>query len=463
MLKHKKEVIKSSAVINMSSTEMSLIQRQAFNYLLAYAYDNLLKKDVFILPFRELAEAMGFNSKNSKYLKEAIKGIKKCEIEVNIFDKVNKLKIEGGSVLLSSAYFAEQEGDTTGKSYLFYAFDPILKSQLAKPEMYAKINLLLQSSFNSLHSLSLYENAIDYLDLARGKGTIPLMSIEKCKGLLGVSLEEYQEFKEFNKFVIKKSIKEIKAKTGLEVEAETKRTGRKITDIRFHIKATRNLLSPQDEKNIIEAQVSELSDDELLLDLLSNELKVNQVIAKSFINECDPNEITKLLEDTKRNFKSSQTINISFGGYLTGAIKNYMQDRKVLFEKKRKKEELLKDKAQREQEEEARAEEESQKRAKKMRESKSRRDETFAYVFNSLSESDRESIFEKYSLNLKTKITKYNLEKKQHLANSCQAILKSFEEKKLFADKVRDDFYTFLLINKIFEYSADENKVKVNL
>ncbi len=54
----KKEVIKHSSAIHISN-EVNLLQRRAWNIMLAQAYNDLPKGDTYSLTVRELCNALG--------------------------------------------------------------------------------------------------------------------------------------------------------------------------------------------------------------------------------------------------------------------------------------------------------------------------------------------------------------------------------------------------------------------
>ena len=89
--------------------------------------------------------------------------------------------------------------------------------------------------FTSRYALILWEVCFDYFDIARNQGETTFIPIETFRELMGLEKDEYPVFKVLNRDVIKPSIKEINELTNFSVEVETKRTGRKISDLKFRI------------------------------------------------------------------------------------------------------------------------------------------------------------------------------------------------------------------------------------
>lgn len=224
-LAKRNEFIKASPAIQVQS-KMTLLQRRAWNVLLANAYDELPHTDLYRVSIAELAAKLGFNSKNENYLKEILEALVDCKVRWNLLGK-NKEEEWGVAVLLASADI--KDGICT------YGFAPHLRLKLHNPRIYAKLNLRLQNRFKSQYALVLWELCFDYFDAERNQGESPFVSIETFKELLGLGREDYPVYSEFNRSVIKPAVKEINALTDFYIEVEQKRVGRRIAELKFHI------------------------------------------------------------------------------------------------------------------------------------------------------------------------------------------------------------------------------------
>ena len=219
------EVIKASPAIQIQS-KITLLQRRAWNVLLANAYNELPDKDIHTVSVSELAAKLGFDSGNHNYLKEVLGSLGDCKVEWNLLNKDNK-KEWGFAVLLASADI--KDGICT------YGFAPHLRLKLYNPRMYTRLNLSLQNQFRSQYALVLWEICFDYYDSKREQGETPFIPLEVFRELMGVESDEYVLFKAFNRKVIKVAIEEINTLTEYHVEVEYKRIGRKIAELKFHI------------------------------------------------------------------------------------------------------------------------------------------------------------------------------------------------------------------------------------
>jgi len=224
-LANRNEFIKASPAIQVQS-RMTLLQRRAWNVLLANAYDELPHTDLYRVSVAELGAKLGFNSKNDNYLKEILEALVDCKVKWNMLGK-DKEEEWGIAVLLASADI--KNGICT------YGFAPHLRLKLYNPRIYAKLNLRLQNRFKSQYGLVLWEVCFDYFDADRDEGETPFISLETFKGLLGLGSKDYPRFSEFNRSVIKPAMQEVNDLTNYHVEVEQKRMGRRVAELKFRI------------------------------------------------------------------------------------------------------------------------------------------------------------------------------------------------------------------------------------
>ena len=225
------EVIKASPAIQIQS-KISLLQRRAWNVLLANAYNELPDKEIHSVSIVELAAKLGFGDGNREYLREMLKSIVDCKVEWNVLEKDKEVEWGIASLL---AEVRIREG------ICFYQFPHTLRLKLHNPRVYAKLNLRLQNRFTSKYALVLWEVCFDYFDTARDQGETPFIPLEIFRELMGVESDEYRTFKALNQFVVKPAIKEINDVTDYLVEVEQKRSGRRISELKFRITKVRQL------------------------------------------------------------------------------------------------------------------------------------------------------------------------------------------------------------------------------
>ena len=230
MLRNKKEVIKHSAAIYIENN-ITLLQRRAWNVLLAYAYDELVTKEEHDIKVKDLMRVLEFDSKNEDYLKEALEALVTCKLKWNILGK--DIEEWGVTTLLSEAIIRN--------GTCLYGYGRTLRERLHNPRMYARISLSMQNKFTSKHAQALWEMCVDCLDEARNYGESRFILLEKYRELMGLGQTMYPVFKDLSKYVIKAPVEEINEVTDFQVEAEYQRVGRKVIAVKFKVRRVQML------------------------------------------------------------------------------------------------------------------------------------------------------------------------------------------------------------------------------
>jgi hypothetical protein len=222
----KLEVIKHSAAIQIESN-ITLLQRRAWNILLYNAYSKLPSEEIHSIRVQDLIRLLEYDSKNEAYLKEALEALVGCTVKWNILDKDGS-ETWGVAALLASAEV--KNGLCT------YAFAAHLRPRLHNPRIYARINLSLQNKFESKHAQTLWELCTDYLGAVREHGETPYIPLDQFRELMGISEEKYSLFKLLSQWVLKPALTEINRLSDFRVSVEYQREGRKVTALKFRIR-----------------------------------------------------------------------------------------------------------------------------------------------------------------------------------------------------------------------------------
>jgi hypothetical protein len=225
-MKERKEVVKHSAAIQIQNN-ITLLQRRAWNVLLANAYDALPTEERHRIKVRELTQTLEFKSKNEDYLKEALTALVGCKVEWNVLDKDSQWEW-GVTTLLAEA--------TIKNGICTYAYGPTLRERLHNPQMYARISLSMQNKFESKHAQALWELCVDYLGTGRDYGETPYIPIATYRKLLGVAEGQYTRFKDLSFYVIRKPVEEINRVTDFQVTVAYQEESRKVTGVKFKIR-----------------------------------------------------------------------------------------------------------------------------------------------------------------------------------------------------------------------------------
>lgn len=217
-----KEFKKHVATVHCSGS-LSLLQRKISNALLYYAYHDLAIKETHQISIKELCRLIGTSTHNYDALKQALKGLIATVIEWNIVDEFSKEEDWSASSILASVRIKS--------AICSYSYSAKMRELLSCPTMYAKINLDMQSKFNSNYGLALYENCVRYRSLPCTKW----FDMDLFRKLMGIGEGKYLIFRDLKRRVLDKAVFEVNTYSDLYIEPEMIKNGRKIIKIRFKI------------------------------------------------------------------------------------------------------------------------------------------------------------------------------------------------------------------------------------
>ncbi|MBS0358995.1 MAG: replication initiation protein [Proteobacteria bacterium] len=227
------EVVKEKELLELkknvgaihSSSGLTLVQRKIANALLYNAYEYLLEKDEHQIHIGTLSKLIGYNSKDSQKIKQALVALISTVIEWNLIDKD---RIDSGSTWNASAIISDASLDG---SICKYSYSNKMRKLLYRPEMYGRLNMDVQAKFRSTYGLALYENCIRYQNISH----TPLLDIETFRKLMGVKDNEYIYFRDFKRRVLDKAIVEVNEYSPILITVRFKKNGRHIVGLQFQI------------------------------------------------------------------------------------------------------------------------------------------------------------------------------------------------------------------------------------
>jgi plasmid replication initiation protein len=219
------ELKKHVAAIH-SSNKLSLIQRKIANALLFNAYDELLVKEEHEIHVRTLCNLIGYDSNDYKTIKKGLINLLATVIEWNLVDgdKLDSDGVWNASSIISDASI---EG-----AVCTYSYSNKMKKLLYTPELYGRLNMVVQAKFQSNYGLALYENCIRYQNIEQ----TPWFDILQFRKLMGVEDDKYTIFRDFKRRVLDKAIEEVNKYSPLQVVAKLQKQKRQVVAIQFVIK-----------------------------------------------------------------------------------------------------------------------------------------------------------------------------------------------------------------------------------
>lgn len=335
-----KSIIKHSAAVQISNT-INLLQRRAWNVLLANAYYDLPLRDVFEVDYDEYMQVLGIDKRrNRRYVEEYLGGLISTRVEWNILGKVDKEDWDsewGATGLLASAVIKRVDG----RKKIFYTYSHELRQRLFNPRLYARISLSMQNKFNSKHALALYELCVDYFIARKGHGQSPAIALEDFRKVMGLTDSEYKEFKFLKQWIIKKPLSEINVKSDLLVRVEYKKEKRRVVAIKFHIapnKSNPALLLDQSAAGTANMELYKRLKDYFHL----SAIQANEILAAYKTDD--------ILENLLYVEKKIREGNVrSIGAYTLKAIKENYRSQSNLFEReKMEKQKTMEDEVEKE-------------------------------------------------------------------------------------------------------------------
>jgi plasmid replication initiation protein len=219
------ELKKHVAAIH-SSNKLSLVQRKIANALLFNAYDELLIKEEYEIHIRTLCNLIGYDSNDYKTIKKALVNLLSTVIEWNLVDGS---KVDAEGVWNASSIIADASIDG---AVCTYSYSNKMKKLLYCPELYGRLNMVVQAKFQSSYGLALYENCIRYQNIEQ----TPWFDIAQFRKLMGVEEGKYTIFRDFKKRVLDKAIEEVNKYSPLHVSTKFQKQGRQVLSIQFVIK-----------------------------------------------------------------------------------------------------------------------------------------------------------------------------------------------------------------------------------
>ncbi len=235
--KESEMILKKHVGLIHCENKLTLIQRKICNILLFNALDKINDQETHSIPLRQLCSLVGYNSHDSKRIKEAIKSLIAVVMEWNLLED-NKFLNEHAypEEVITWNASALLAGASIKSGIIHYSYSPQIKSVLSSLDIYGRINLFVQAKFNSTYSLVLYENCVRFKNIKQTSW----FPIELFRSLMGVSGDKYPSFKEFKRNVINVAVKEINQKSDIYIEPQFKKSGRNITAIQFLLADNKN-------------------------------------------------------------------------------------------------------------------------------------------------------------------------------------------------------------------------------
>ena len=319
LLDKQKELKKHVSAIHIGG-KLTLLQRKFFNVLLYNSYDDLLKKEIHEIKIGKLCELAGFDSNDYRMVKHVLISLKRTEVTWNLLGD-DEIEEWGITSLVSEAVIRN--------GVCYYSYGPMFRKKLYEPEIYARINLSIMGNFSKSYAFALYENTTRF----RNTGSTGWKDLEFWREVLGVGKNDYRQFKEFNKKVIKSAVKEVNETSDIVLAVEYKREKRRIVALKFDVQRNPQLSIPFPIKDTLLQKMKENAKQEKS-ERAENTVELNSAAykrmvlfglterqAKGFQTEYDDEYIMANLDVVESAYRAGK-IAESLPKYAVSALKN---------------------------------------------------------------------------------------------------------------------------------------------
>lgn len=219
-----------------------------------------------------------------------------------------------------------------------YAYPHHLRALLRNPNIFARLNLLIQRQFDSKYSLALWEYMSG--ELALSGDTAPInayttdwISVEKLRQMLGAVSPAYTDYRSFNREVLKPAIAEINRVSNIAIsEMQTQRENRRIAALRFSVSMKDVYQLPLDLQMLDDEENSAIQNDgseKTSLIALMIDAGVAEKVARKITRAYNADRIAQNLEWANRQIQTGRDIRRP-GAFVASAIRNdYVEPERV--------------------------------------------------------------------------------------------------------------------------------------
>ena len=293
--------------------KLTLIQRKICNILLFNALDKINELDTHEISLRQLCSLVGYNSNDSKLIKESIKSLISVVMEWNLLEDskfLNEDDYPDDAITWNASSLLA--GASIKNGMIRYSYSPQMKSVLSSLDIYGRINLFVQAKFNSTYSLVLYENCVRFKNIKQ-TSWIP---IDLFRSLMGVPEDKYPSFKEFKRNVINVAVSEINQKADIYIEPQFKKSGRNIAAVQFALSENESYRPSFKKVPRIDVLLSDLQQQSSLAETLVSDFNLSEKQAGEIIAGYAYEYILEKINliKTKKNVEH-------LGAYLLSALK----------------------------------------------------------------------------------------------------------------------------------------------
>lgn len=300
---------KPSATIQINSTQISMIQRKAWSFLLINAARELKTKTRYTISINDLSRIMKY--KDTEQLKESLKKLLGATIEFNILRSKDKSAWEAMSLLGYA---------TVENNILTYGYIEELRKRLVDRPIYTLINIVYMMAMSSKYALILYELSCDWMMEKTFEGKSEDIPVATLKKILGCEDSgPYSDFRYFNRDILKKAVDEVNKKSDMKIRVVLKRTNKRVTAVQFYVEKKERLALLKSLQDI-KTKIPPADTTSTLMERLVITHQVAEEQAQKYINEYGEDHLIERLDWVNQNYLKKNKKPDSLAGITVWAI-----------------------------------------------------------------------------------------------------------------------------------------------
>jgi len=295
-------VRKPSAAINIS-LDFTRLERQLLNFLIFHAQSTTSVSDKRqSVPYSQVCDVIGWSSRNPEPVKEALLTLgNPIHWNEHGIDRTTKW------TMCSFVQYAELHD-----GFLTYALNSLIVEKINRPILFAKLALVVQKKFKSVHSIALWEWLTDELCRNGTDNSNLTLSLTELHQLFGLSGTTYSEnYKYLKRDVVDKAVKEVNTHSDLTVSVTPERAGRKVAALIFDVQKKKSVPQLQIEFEGLSAGAKDHRPQSRSLIKELESYGVQTHIARKLVRDYAPDRVRSNIDYT-----NGQRVNSNKPGYL---------------------------------------------------------------------------------------------------------------------------------------------------
>lgn len=223
--------------------KITVTARKIYNVMLQYAQRQGVEQPRYRVRLADITAGIEFNSNNTELIKQYFRQMATTGVEWQ-----SPTTGEGGRWSISALIAHADLFQTGNELILEWSYAPNIKQELLDPQRFARMSLQVLAALNTMPSVVLYEICCRYADNPSGLTARQSWAWWRpvLTGAPVSPTSAYQEYKIFNRDVVKKALKKVNEVTDLEVELIEHKIGRSVQDLQFKVRRKPALIAAQD-------------------------------------------------------------------------------------------------------------------------------------------------------------------------------------------------------------------------